>query len=202
MLTHNTCLSLTYFTGHNTLCFYPRGCKWQNFILFYCWVIHCDVHVWVGFPGGSVVKNLPANVGDAGLIPGSGRFLWRRKWQPASVFLPGKPHGQRSLVGYRPWGHKRDPTSRLNSNCSYYSRMIFFVSLCNTSCYFSFHFLFCSLGPFSWWACVKAYQFCLSKKQSFVSLIFFFLLVSILFPLWSFFLPNLGYGYYYNSFGW
>ena len=31
---------------------------------------------------------------------------WSRKWQPTSVFLPGKFHGQRSLVGYSPWGHK------------------------------------------------------------------------------------------------
>ena len=31
----------------------------------------------------------------------------RRKWQPTSVFLAGKSHGQRSLVGYSPWGHKR-----------------------------------------------------------------------------------------------
>ena len=30
----------------------------------------------------------------------------RRKWQPAPVFLPGKSHGQWSLVGYSPWGHK------------------------------------------------------------------------------------------------
>ena len=29
-----------------------------------------------------------------------------KKWQPTSVFLPGKSHGQRSLVGYNPWGHK------------------------------------------------------------------------------------------------
>ena len=29
-----------------------------------------------------------------------------RKWQPASVFLPGKLHGQRSLAGYSPWGHR------------------------------------------------------------------------------------------------
>ena len=29
-----------------------------------------------------------------------------RKWQPTPVFLPGKFHGQRSLVGYRPWSHK------------------------------------------------------------------------------------------------
>ena len=32
---------------------------------------------------------------------------WRRKWQAIPVFLPGKSHGQRSLVGYSPWGHKR-----------------------------------------------------------------------------------------------
>ena len=30
-----------------------------------------------------------------------------KKWQPTSVFLPGKFHGQRSLAGYSPWGHKR-----------------------------------------------------------------------------------------------
>ena len=47
----------------------------------------------VGFPGGTVVKNMPANAGDArdvGSIPGMGRS---RKWQPTPVFLPGKFHG-------------------------------------------------------------------------------------------------------------
>ena len=29
---------------------------------------------------------------------------WRRKWQPTPVFLPRKPHGQRNLAGYSPWG--------------------------------------------------------------------------------------------------
>ena len=55
-----------------------------------------------GFPGGTVVKNLPANAGDArdmGLIAGSGRFPWRREWQHTPVYLPGEFHGQRSLVG-------------------------------------------------------------------------------------------------------
>ena len=42
------------------------------------------------FPGGSVVKNLPDDSGDMHLIPGSGRFPWRRKWQPTPLFLPGK----------------------------------------------------------------------------------------------------------------
>jgi len=33
-------------------------------------------------------------------------YSWRRKWQSTSVFLPGKSHGQRSLKGYSPKGHK------------------------------------------------------------------------------------------------
>ena len=50
-----------------------------------------------------VVKNPYANAGeerDMDLIPGLGRFPWRRKWQPTPVFLPGESHGQRSLEGY------------------------------------------------------------------------------------------------------
>ena len=36
---------------------------------------------------------------------------WRRKWQPTPVFLPGESHGQRSLVGYSPRGHKESGTT-------------------------------------------------------------------------------------------
>ena len=36
----------------------------------------------------------------------SGRFLWRRKWQPTPVFLPGEALGQKSLASYGPWGRK------------------------------------------------------------------------------------------------
>ena len=40
---------------------------------------------------------------------------WRRKWQSTPVLLPGKSHGQRSLVGYSPWGRKEsDTTERLH----------------------------------------------------------------------------------------
>ena len=34
-----------------------------------------------------------------------GKIPWRRKWLPTPVFLPGKSHGQRSLVDYSSWGH-------------------------------------------------------------------------------------------------
>ena len=55
------------------------------------------------------IKESPPNVGDtrdSGSIPGSGRFPQSRKWQLTPVFLPGKFHGPRSIVGYSPWDHK------------------------------------------------------------------------------------------------
>ena len=63
------------------------------------------------FPGGSGVKNPPANVGDTGLLPWVRKIYWRGEWQPILVFLPGKSHGQRSLVGYSPLGHKESDTT-------------------------------------------------------------------------------------------
>ena len=36
-----------------------------------------------------------------------GKIPCRRKWQPSPVFLPGESHGQKSLAGCSPWGHKR-----------------------------------------------------------------------------------------------
>jgi len=50
-----------------------------------------------------LVENLLANAGDArdvGSTPGVGKIPWRRKWQPTSVFLPGKSYGQWSLGSY------------------------------------------------------------------------------------------------------
>ena len=41
-----------------------------------------------------------------GFKPWAGKIPWRRKWQPTPVILLGKSYGQRSLVGYSPWGHK------------------------------------------------------------------------------------------------
>ena len=55
-----------------------------------------------------VAKNPLVNAGDVrdlGSIPGSGRSS-KRERQPNPVFLPGESHGQRSLAGYNPWGHK------------------------------------------------------------------------------------------------
>ena len=59
-----------------------------------------------GLPWWLSGKESPCNAGDVGLIPGSGRNPWRRKWQPIPVFLPGESHKQRSLAGYSSWGCK------------------------------------------------------------------------------------------------
>ena len=41
-----------------------------------------------------------------GFDPWVGKIPWSRKWQSTLVFLPGESHGQRSLVGYSPWGRE------------------------------------------------------------------------------------------------
>ena len=70
------------------------------------------------FPGGSDGKESACNVGDLGSIPGLGRSPGEgngysfQEYTP--VFLPGESHGQRSLAGYNPWGHKKsDITEQL-----------------------------------------------------------------------------------------
>ena len=56
-----------------------------------------------------MVRNPPANAGDTGDVHliRVRKKPWRRKWKHNPVFLPGKSHGQRSLVAYSPWGLKR-----------------------------------------------------------------------------------------------
>ena len=56
-----------------------------------------------------MVKNLPAKAGDnkrCEFNPWLRKIPWKRAWQPTLVFLPGESHGERSLVGYSPWGCK------------------------------------------------------------------------------------------------
>ena len=59
---------------------------------------------------GADSEESPCNAGDPGLIPG--KIPWRRKWQPTAVFLPGESHGQRSLAGYSPSGHKESDMTK------------------------------------------------------------------------------------------
>ena len=65
----------------------------------------------MGFPGGSLVKNPPANAGQPSSIPGLGRPPGEGNSKPTPVFLPGESHGQRSLAGYSQWGSKELDTA-------------------------------------------------------------------------------------------
>ena len=46
-----------------------------------------------------------------GVDPWVGKTPWRREWLPTPVNLPEEFHGQRSLVGYSPWGCKESDTT-------------------------------------------------------------------------------------------
>ena len=52
------------------------------------------------------------------------KIPWRRKWQPTSVFLPEKPHEQRSLAGYSPWSCKELDTTE-NSTQIYFQYKLY-----------------------------------------------------------------------------
>ena len=75
--------------------------------------------IW-GFPGGSAGKEPICQCRRrkrCRFDPFVGKIPWKRKWQLTPVFLPGKSHGQRSLVGYSPWGRRElDTTQWLNNN--------------------------------------------------------------------------------------
>ena len=82
------------------------GTYWPGEFLFQYPIILLfhTVHV------AQMVKRLP-QCGRPGFDPWVGKISWTRKWQPTPVFLPGKLHGWRSLVGYSPWGHKESDTT-------------------------------------------------------------------------------------------
>ena len=68
-----------------------------------------EVQLFTGFPGSASGKELACQCRRCKrhrFDPWVGKILWRREWQPTSVFLFGEFHGQRSLEGYSPWGCK------------------------------------------------------------------------------------------------
>ena len=70
----------------------------------------------MGFPGGSDGKEAICSVGDLGLLPGLGRSPGGGHGNPLQCSCLGNPHGQRSLVGCSPWGHKEsDMTEHLST---------------------------------------------------------------------------------------
>ena len=68
-------------------------------------------YIHMGFPSGSDDKESAYSVGDLGLIPELGRSPGGGHGNPLQYSCLENPHGQRSLVGYSPWGHKESDTT-------------------------------------------------------------------------------------------
>ena len=80
-----------------------------------------------------MVKNPPASTTDAGrpeFDPWVRKILWRRKWQPTPVSLPGESHGQRNLAGYGPWDcNESDMTEHTYTHTHFYLSRAFYIHL-------------------------------------------------------------------------
>ena len=99
-------------TPRPSVCNYEGACFFFFFNLLARWYIYWASQVPL------VVKNTPASAGDIrdpGLISRLGRSPWRRAGQATPRFLCGESHGQRSLEGYSPRGHKDSDTSEATS---------------------------------------------------------------------------------------
>ena len=94
-------------------------------------------------------KEFACNAEDAGSIPKSGRFPRRKTQQPTPVFWPRESLGQRSLVGYSPWGCKESDTTEVTEHTRQYtfswsegkiSKPVFFSQLTGISVLLDFLF--------------------------------------------------------------
>ena len=94
---------------------------------------------------------------------------WRRKWLPTLVFLPGKFHGQRSLVGYSSWLHKESdtienadthiPTGNALKSCfetvgNFFSVIIVCI-WCGAITYLSWFIMFASLSSLNYMSFIR-----------------------------------------------
>ena len=86
------------------------------------------INQWIkGFPGGASGEEPTCQRRRQGFDPRVRKIPWSQKWQPTPVLLPGESHGQRSLVGYSPWGHKElNMTERLRMHARHITPFLLF----------------------------------------------------------------------------
>ena len=112
---------------------WPIFVKYSNFIFLWnennsCHINKQEMSQPLGFPGGSAGKESACNAGDLSLIPGLGSSPEGEYGNPRQYSCLENPHGQRSLVGYSPWGLKESGmTEWLNHS---HSHQRFLASKC------------------------------------------------------------------------
>ena len=95
-------LNIHYLSGLITVTYYylwpwQKSCDLRTAVLFHSASFR-------GLPWWLSGKESTCQCKRCRFDPWVRKIPWRRKWQPSPVFLPGKSHGQRNLVGYSPWG--------------------------------------------------------------------------------------------------
>ena len=106
-------------------------------IYVYLWLIHVEV----GLPWWLRWWSVCLQYRKPRFNSWVGKILWRRKWQPTPVLLPGKSHGGRSLVGYSPWDRKElDMTERLHFDRKHQNSVKQLSFNKNTTEWLSLHF--------------------------------------------------------------
>ena len=73
-------------------------------------IFNITVEYLEGFPGGAMVKNLPANAGDMGFNPWVRKIPWRGKWQPTPVFLLRNSRDRRAWWAIESMGSQESQT--------------------------------------------------------------------------------------------
>ena len=93
--------SWSFSSFSNEINFY----SFLSFLFVYFFLPSCRLPWWLRG------KESACQFRGQGFNPWVRKIPWKRKWQPTSVFLPGKFHGQRRLSGYSPWGCKESDTT-------------------------------------------------------------------------------------------
>ena len=75
------------------------------------WICYTYILLLFGLPWWPKWYRICLQWGTPRFSPWVRKIPWRRKWQPTPGFLPGEPHGQKSLAGYSPWGLKESDTT-------------------------------------------------------------------------------------------
>ena len=98
-------------------------CHTRHLMILICIALMAeDLHILKGFPGGLDSQESAFNERSPGLIPGLGRSPGGGNGNPFQYSCMEKSHGQRSLLGCNPWGHKEsDTTERLHFSLSLFS---------------------------------------------------------------------------------